>query len=255
MSLFNKNEIFLLEEIVKKNFTFKYKGSALGVFWTILSPLLMMALFTIIFSTLFKNNIVNYPVYFLSGWCLVQFFSSSIARSMDSLRGNKGILQKTPVPKYIFILGAVISEFLNFIIMIGLLVAIMIITHSPFWLTMILAIIPIFSLVIMLIGVGLIVSVLCVYYVDIKYLWTVMSLMFMYASAIFYPMDIIPEPYHSYLILNPLYWVIYQFRCFVYQGVIPDVLNIVNSLMLSFIILVFGIIIFRKYESKINMKL
>ena len=73
MRLIKKNDMFLLEEIVKKNFSSKYKESLLGVMWTILSPLLMMALFTIVFSTLFSRNIDNFAVYFLCGWCLFHF--------------------------------------------------------------------------------------------------------------------------------------------------------------------------------------
>lgn len=255
MSLIKKNEIFLLEEIVKKNFTSKYKGSVLGIFWTILSPLLMMVLFTIIFSTLFKRNIANYPVYFLSGWCLFIFFSNAIGWSMNSLRGNRNILLRTPAPKYIFILGSVLSEFLNFLIMMLLLIGIMIITHAPFyWSTIPFAIIPVLSLLIMLIGLGLILSVACVYYTDIQHLWAVVSMMFMYASCIFFPITIIPEPFRSYLALNPLYWIIDQFRCFVYSGVFPQTVDMINSILLSLIILVLGIIIFKKYESKITMK-
>lgn len=255
MNFIKKNELFLLEEVVTKNFSAKYKGSVLGIFWTVLSPLLMMALFTILFSTLFNQRIVNYPIYFLCGWCLFQFFSSSVSGSMEALRANKNILQTTAVPKYIFVLGGIISDFLNFIIMMGLLIVVMIITKSPFfWSTLPFAIIPVFSLVIMLIGLGLIVSIVCVYYTDIKYLWSVISMMFMYASAIFYPMAIIPEPFQSYLCLNPLYWVIDQFRCFVYQGIIPDIFNMVNLFILSLVIFVVGIIIFKKYENTIVLK-
>lgn len=256
MSPIKKNEIFLLEEIVKKNFTSKYKDSILGIFWTILSPLLMMLLFTIVFSTLFDRHIDNYPIYFLSGWCLFVFFSNSISSSMYALKGNKNILQRTPAPKHIFILGNIISEFLNFLIMMMLLIIIIIITHAPFyWGTMFFAIIPIFSLFIMLTGVGLIVSVACVYYTDIRHLWTVLSMMFMYASCIFYPITIVPEPFRSYLALSPLYWAINQFRCFVYWGIIPERIYIVNFVLLSLIILVCGIIIFKKYENKVTLKL
>lgn len=256
MRFIKKNDLFLLGEIVKKNFSSKYKDSVLGIFWTILSPLLMMALFTIIFSTIFGRSIEYYPVYFLSGWCLYMFFNAAIANTMDSLRGNKNILQRTPAPKYIFVLGAVISEFLNYMIMMILLVAIIIITHAPLhWLTIPFAIIPIAALFIMLIGLGLMLSVACVYYTDIRHLWSVLSLMFMYASAIFYPMEIIPEPFHSYMILNPLYWVVNQFRCFVYSGTLPQVSFVLNLVLLSLIILIFGIIIFKKYESKVAMRL
>ena len=255
MNLIKKNDIFLLEEIVKKNFSSKYKESVLGVLWTILSPLLMMALFTIIFSTIFGRNIENFPVYFLCGWCLFQFFNSSISSSMDALRGNKSILQRTPAPKYIFVLGGILSEFLNYLIMLILLVIIMFITHAPFYFPIIFcSIIPIILLFIMNVGLGLMLSIACVYYTDIRHLWTVMSMMFMYASAIFYPIDIIPEPFRGYMMLNPLYWAIDQFRCFVYQGIAPDGLNLISFLLLSLIILICGIIVFKKYEGKVVTK-
>lgn len=254
MSLINKNEIFLLEEIVKKNFYSKYKDSVLGILWTILNPLLMMALFTIIFSTIFGGNIQNFPVYFLSGWCIFMFFNGSIGVCMNSLKGNKSILQRTPAPKYVFILGSVISEFLTYIIMLFIFVGVMIVTHAEFYLpTMFFAIIPIISLVIMVTGLGFMFAVVCVYYTDVQHLWGVVGMMFMYGSAIFYPMSIIPQPFKQFLILNPLYWIIDQFRCFVY-GIFPQINYLINSLLLSLIILVFGIIVFKKYEDKLTMK-
>lgn len=255
MNLIKKNDLFLLEEIVKKNFSSKYKDSVLGIVWTILSPLLVMALFTIIFSTLFGRTIDNFAVYFLSGWCLFQFFNASISVSMNALKGNKSILQRTPAPKYIFVLGGILSEFLNYLIMLILLVIIMFITHATFHFPIIFcSIIPIILLFIMNIGLGLMVSIACVYYTDIRHLWTVMSMMFMYASAIFYPIDIIPEPFRGYIMLNPLYWAIDQFRRFFYQGIAPNGLNLINFLLLSLIILICGIIVFKKYEDKVVTK-
>ena len=255
MNFIKKNDLFLLEEIVKKNFSSKYKESVLGVLWTILSPLLMMALFTIVFSTLFSRNIDNYAVYFLCGWCLFTFFSSSISVSMDALRGNKSILQRTPAPKYIFVLGGVLSEFLNFLITLILLLIIMFITHAPFHFPILFcSIIPVILLFVMIVGLGLMLSIACVYYTDIKHLWSVISMMFMYASAIFYPIDIIPEPFRGYMMLNPLYWVIDQFRCFIYRGIVPNGINLINFLFLSLIILICGIIVFKKYEDKVVTK-
>lgn len=183
-------------------------------------------------------------------------FNAAMTSSMGSLKGNKSILQRTPVPKYIFVLGSIISEFLNFIIMLILLIIVMVITHAPFYFpTMLFSIVPIISLIIMVSGLGFMLSIICVYYTDVRHLWSVVSLMLMYASAIFYPMSIIPEPYRQYLSLNPLYWVIDQFRSCVYYGVIPQFIPVVNSLLLSLIIFVCGIIIFKKYENRIMMKL
>ena len=255
MKLFTKNELFLLEEIIKKNFVSKYKGSVLGVMWTILSPLLMMALFTIIFSTIFERNIENFPVYFLCGWCTYQFFAASISASMSSLKANQNILQRTPTSKYIFVLGGILSEFLNYVIMLMLLIGVMVVTKTPFhFLFMLFSFVPIFSMLVMVTGLGLILSIANVYYTDVQHLWSVLSMFLMYASAIFYPMSIIPEPYRQYLVLNPIYWIIDQLRCFLYHGIIPYYVYLSNSLILSFIILIVGIIIFNKYESKITMK-
>lgn len=255
MKLINENNLFLLSEIVKKNFASKYKDSVLGIFWTILNPLLMMALFTIIFSTLFSRNIDNFPVYFLCGWCLFHFFTASVGSSMTVLKRNKNILQKTPAPKYIFVLGAIIAEFLNLLIMFGLLLCIIIITHAPiYWSLIPLSLIPVASLICIVTGLGLMFSIICVYYSDVQHLWGVLSMMLMYASAIFYPMTMVPEPFYSYLILNPLYWVINQFRCFIYHGIVPEIGYIINLVLISLIILVIGIIIFKKYESKVTMQ-
>ena len=82
MNFINDNSLFLLEEIIKKNFAAKYKGSVLGILWSFLKPLLIMILLTIIFSTLFGNKIDNYPVYLLSGRCIFDFFIVATNASM-----------------------------------------------------------------------------------------------------------------------------------------------------------------------------
>ena len=255
MNLIKRNDLFLLEEIIKKNFSSKYKDSVLGIFWSVLRPLLVMIVLTIVFSTFFKSYVDNYPVYLLSGRCIYEFFLGSVGVAMNSISGNKNILQKTAAPKYVFVLGSIISEFINFIITLIILFAVMIVTHAPFNLAIMpFSIIPIFSALIMFAGLGLILSILRAYYSDIQHLWGVITMIVMYASAIFYPMEIIPEPYHSYLILNPIFWIIDQFRCFIYQETFPQMIYIINSLLLSSIILVLGIIVFKKYEKRVSMK-
>ena len=174
---------------------------------------------------------------------------------MISLKGNINILKRTAAPKLVFPLGGIISEFINFIITLIILIGVMIVTKAPFHLfTSILAIIPTISLIMMITGIGLILAVLCVYFSDIQHLWGVVTLMLMYASAIFYPMSIIPEPFHSFMILNPLYWVIDQFRHLVLWGNIPSRMNMINLVLLSAIILVLGVIVFKKYERKLTLK-
>ena len=255
MNLINRNELFLLEEIVKRNFASKYKGSVLGILWSVLRPLLIMIVLTVVFSTLFDKSIDNYPVYLLCGRCIYDFFTGSVGVAMNSISGNRNILQKTAAPKHIFILGSVLSEFINFIITVIILLGVMLVTRAPFYLSIMpLAVIPVISALILFTGVGFMLAIMRVYYTDIQHLWGVLTMMLMYASAIFYPMSIIPEPYHNILILNPIYWIIDQFRCLMYQGTIPSLHYIANSLLLSTIVLVIGIIIYKKYEKRVTMK-
>lgn len=252
MSLDYENKFFLLDEIVKKNFSSKYKDSVLGILWSVLRPLLMMGILTIVFSTFFNQWIENYPVYLLSARCIFDFFVSATNVAMVSIKVNKNILQRTAAPKHIFVIGSVISEFINFIISFLILIVVMIVTKTPFNLTILFSIIPIFSVICMIIGIGLILSIFSVYYTDIQHLWSIITLIIMYTSAIFYPMDIIPEPYHHILILNPLFWVIDQFRDLMMYGIFPNGLYLFNSVVLSVIILVVGIIIFKKFENNVT---
>lgn len=252
----NDNKIFLLEEIIKKNFAAKYKDSLLGILWSILKPLLIMIILTIIFSTLFGRTIENYPVYLLSGKIIYDFFNSGTSIAMNAIKGNKNILQRTAAPRYVFVIGSVISESLNFFITLIILIAVMIVTKAPFHIeTIPLAILPLLFLVLMITGIGSVLSILCVYYTDIKHLWSVVTMMLMYGCAIFYPMDIIPEPYHKYMILNPLFWIIDQFRDLAIYGVVPNTLNMINAFILAMTLLVFGVIVFKKFEKRITIKL
>ena len=253
--MLNENEKFLLEEIIKKNFSSKYKNSILGIFWSFLKPLLIMVLLTIIFSTLFSYSIDNFPVYYLSGKCLYDFFKLGTSSSMNSIKGNTNIIKRTATPKFIFVLGGIASEFINFIITLIILVAVMIVTNATFYFTSIFSIISILCLIMMIIGIGLILSIAYVYFSDIKHLYDIITLLLMYASAIFYPMEIIPLTFRKYMVLNPFYWIIDQFRQFVIFGNIPTTLSIINTFLISLIILVLGILIFKKYDKKVALKL
>lgn len=255
MNIINQNHLFLLHEIVKKNFSSKYKDSTLGILWSLLKPLFTMTIFTIIFSTVFGRTIVNYPVYYLVARNLLNFFNGSITSSMNALRGNRNILMQTDAPKHIFVFGAIISEFIDLLITSLLLVGVMIATHSPFYFhTIPLVIIPLISLIMMVCGISLIVSIIAVYYSDIIHLWGVVSLLILYTSALFYPMEIVKEPFHSIAILSPVFWVIDQARDYIYLGTMHSFSNTVNSLLLSLIILIFGIIVFQNYKDKVSKR-
>ena len=107
---------FLLKQLVKKDLTAKYKDSVLGILWSFFNPLLIMIVFTAIFSMLFGRSIENYPVYFLSGRLIYDFYNSATKGAMRSIKRHASLLKKIYVPKYMFSVSAVCYEFVNFLI-------------------------------------------------------------------------------------------------------------------------------------------
>ena len=245
---------FLLKQLVKKNLTSKYKDSVLGILWSFFNPLLIMIVFTAIFSMLFGRNIDNYPVYFLSGRLLYDFFSAGSKGAMNSIKRNSGILKKIYVPKYMFAISAVCYEFINFLISFVILFGVMIVTGAPFYPTLLLSIIPIALLFILVFGLGLILSVCNTYFSDIGYLYNVFTLVLMYSSALFYPIEVVPARIQILFTLNPVYTAISTFRECVY-GVVPDMFSIAYLGAFAVTVLLVGIILFKMYEKKLSLEL
>lgn len=249
------SENFLLKQLIRKNFTSKYKDSVLGVLWSFLHPLIHMAILTAIFSTIFSKSIENFPVYFMAGRCVLDFFNAGTKSAMTSIKKNRGILQKIYVPRYIFALGSICSEFLNFLMSMIVMIAIMIATQAPFYPLSIFAIIPIATLFILIIGVGLILAIVCTKFTDIEYLYKIFTSLLTYACAIFYPISIVPQPVRGYMELNPIYGIIAQFREFVMFGRFPSKKIMITSFVFSLIIFIIGVIIFRRNQEKITLEL
>lgn len=246
---------FLLKQLVKRDLTSKYKDSVLGILWSFFNPLLIMLVFTAIFSMLFGQDIQNYPVYFLSGRIIYDFYNSGTKGAMNSIRRNAALLKKIYVPKYMFSVSAICYEFVNFLITFVILFGVMLITGAPFHLTSIFAIVPIIFLVLLIFGVGLILAVCNTYFSDIGYLYNVFLLLLMYSSALFYPMEIVPAKVQIIFSLNPVYAAISCFRESVVYGVMPNMGTLAYLATFSIATLLIGILLFNIYEKKLALEL
>ena len=244
---------FLLKELVKKNLTSKYKDSVLGILWSFFNPLLTMLVFTAIFSMLFGRNIANYPVYYLAGRLAFDFFNHGTKGAMNSIRRNSNILKKIYVPKHMFAVSSVCYEFVNFLISFAILFGVMIITGAPFHPTLLFSIVPIVLLVILVFGVGFILAVCNTYFSDIGYLYNVFTLVLLYASAMFYPIEIVPSQVQFIFTLNPVYCAMSCFRQCVY-GTLPDFTMVLYLAVFAFTTLGIGILLFNIYEKRLALE-
>ncbi|WP_295722497.1 ABC transporter permease [uncultured Methanobrevibacter sp.] len=250
-----KSYKFLLTELIKKDVQSKYKDSVLGLFWSFLNPLLQMIVLTIVFSTFFSRSIPNFPVYLLTGRLILDLFAKGTSGAMTSIKINKAIVQKIYVPKYMFPLGSICAEFINYLISLIVLVLVMIVTGQEFYFTIIYAVIPIFLVLILTIGVGLILTTLATYFTDINYLWKVVTMMLTYLSAVFYPIDIVPKRFLIFFKLNPIYSAIASCRACILYDSFPEIKMLLYLAACAFISLILGLIIFYKYQDEFILRI
>ncbi|KJS77130.1 MAG: ABC transporter [Desulfotomaculum sp. BICA1-6] len=241
---------YLLTILVKKDIKKKYKDSVLGILWSLLNPMLNMIIITIVFSTLFNRHIDNFPVYVLSGMMTFEFFSSGTNSSMNSIITSANLIKKVYIPKYIFTLSKTISSFIFFLVSLIVLAIIMLFTKANVNLNLLYAPIYLLLLFIFTCGISLILSTIIVFFRDIEHLYGVFVRALMYASAIFYPAEIIPPKYQFILTLNPIYHFIEGFRFAVYYGLPLNYKNLLICFVIASISMIVGILVFEKNQDK-----
>lgn len=216
---------YLLGELAKKNIKLKYRRSYLGILWTLIEPLLTMIVLSVVFGELLGRDRqdptfdgVPFPVYVLTGRLLYSFFSSSTNSAMKSIRANGGMIKKVYVPKYMYPLSGILSNFAIFVISLVVLVGVMVFFlakgsyGAPMNGYMFLSLIPLLNLLLLSIGAGLTLATLCVFFRDIEYLWSVLLMLIMYCSAIFYFASSLSPAKQTLIKVNPLFGIIYNFR-------------------------------------------
>ena len=238
------------KEIVKRDFKKKYYKSFLGIIWTILNPLLMMVVITIVFSTLFKRQIPYFPVYYLIGYIFLSFNNISTSQALNSILSNNGLIKKIYVPQYIFPISCVIIQLITLIISLIPLVLVMLLIHVPFTPYILLLPIPIFYVFLFSTGLSLILSAYGTFLRDLTYLYGIITLIWTYLTPVFYPIEIIPQAFRFFWNLNPLYIYVTIARTLVLDGKLPDPTLLIAGLCFSVLTLITGAVIFREKKKK-----
>ena len=241
---------FLIRQLVSRDFKTKYKRSVLGVFWSFLNPLLTMGVQYVVFSTIFKSNIENFPAYLLIGIVSFNFFSEATGMALSSITGNAGLITKVYVAKYIYPLTRVISSLVNLSISLIPLILVCILTGVNFSPASLLAVYFLFCLVVFSLGLGLLLASSMVFFRDTQFLWGVLSMIWVYLTPIFYPESILPEKLQIVLHCNPLYHLIKSERMCIMSGLSPEPVVYVRCAAMAIAMLVFGALVFRKSQDK-----
>ena len=203
----------LIHELVSRDLKVKYRRSFLGYIWSILNPLLMMLLQSIIFSYMFRNDIPNFPLYLICGNTLFTFFNET-------------------------------TSMFSFVA----LLLVMIFTRATFYWTIFLSWLPLVLLFFFSCGLGLLLSALAVYFRDMMHLYSILTMGWMYATPLFYPITALPETLQKLMKLNPLYHYINLFRNLMMYGNIPGPNTWIACIFCAVASMAIGLLVFRKLQ-------
>jgi ABC-2 type transport system permease protein len=234
---------YLLIQLTRRDILARYKRSILGVAWTMLNPLGMMIILSIVFSQLFKT-VHAYPAYLLCGLIAWNFFAQGTNAAMSGLVWGGSLIQRIYIPRSAFGISAIGTALINLMISVIPLLLVMLITKSPLTATILFLPIPIFFLACFTLGIGLILSTMAVYFPDVAEMYQIVLLAWFYFSPVIYPEEIIPAAYLPFYHLNPMYYLIRIFRLPIYDGRIPGWEEILPAALCGIGVLLFGWIFF-----------
>jgi ABC-type polysaccharide/polyol phosphate export permease len=249
------SEIFryreLLRNLIERDIKKRYKRSALGFLWVMLDPLLMMLIFYIVFAGLFGKAVGNYAAYVITGIIMWQLFAQGTKVSSTAFIHNRNLISKIHLPTAIFPIAIVGSSVVHFIFsLIPLFIIILFSGTIPSYylplLPVTIALIVIFSM-----GISLTISTLTVFFHDVLYIYDVILIGWMYLSAIFYPVAILPQKFQTLISLNPLYHYISLFRACIYDTTLPVMEHLMFGTAFAVISFAMGWTIYHQNRDKI----
>lgn len=242
----------LLQVLVSRNLKVRYRGSILGVYWSLLNPLLMTGVYTAIFGTAFAayygNSLLNYVLAVFTGLVVINFFSACTTQALWSVVSNGALLNKISLPTSVFPTSMVAANVFQFIVGVLPLLVIMTLINSRSLLNVLVLFLPLISLALVCLGIGLLTSSLFVFFRDLPYFYELTVFVLWLSSPIFYPAAIVPASVRSFLILNPLLPVIESIRQITLSGMHPDFHLIAQALLTGIIFWAIGFSCFRAWR-------
>lgn len=241
---------FIISSLVSKDFKLKYRRSILGIVWSVLNPLLMMCVLTAVFSTFFRFQIENYPFYLILGNTLFAFAMDASGGAMESIVGSASLLRKVKLDKIVFPIEKVLFQLINFAVsLIAVAIVMLFMQIQPTWNLFLLPLLLFFTSLFSL-GLGLVLATLAVFFKDVMHIWGVIRTAWMYATPLFYPIDILPSWMMHIEAFNPMYHYVAYFRDIALYGTTPGLVE--NAICGGFAVatFVFGFITFKAFQRK-----
>lgn len=245
------NHGFLLNNLILRDFKIRYRNMSLGIFWSLLNPLVLMGVLSFIFTKIFPNNTVkDYYLVVLCGLVVFNFFSIAWQAGTGSIYSNTGLVKRVPMPRELLPVSTVLANGLHFLIQIGLLILLTLAAGygvNVYWLVL-----PvIFGLeVVFVCGLCLITSALDVYFRDMRYVVESGNTVLFWVVPIFYTFSMIPHQYRAVYQYNPIAAVVLACRMILLRNQMPPTALLIKLTLVSFLFLAAGFLVFGRLKRK-----
>lgn len=249
-----KQYAFVIRELTSREIKRRYARSYLGILWSVLSPLLYMAVMSLIFSKMFSRSIDKFPLYYLTGNIFYSLFTTATNSAMTALVDNKMLLIKAKLPKQTFVLSRMYTALVNFGYTCIAYALMLIVFRAQISLKSLLFIPDVALMMALSMGVGYILSIVYVFFADIHYLYNIFTTLLMYLSAVFYPLESLSENLQAVIRMNPVYLSIYIARECVVYGRLPELSAWIILSVEALAIFSLGYLVFRKNQNKVMAK-
>lgn len=230
----------LIFQLVRRDVVTRYKRSILGIAWTMLQPLGIMVVLSLVFSNLF-SSVRGYPTYILSGLIAWTFFSQTTNAIISQTVWGGELFRRIYLPRTSFAVSSIGTGLVNVVLSLVPLLVIMLLTGNSIHLSILFIPFVLLFLAAFTLGVGLIISTLAVFFPDVSEMYQIVLLAWMYLTPIIYPEEIIPQAYRFWLFnLNPMYHLVKIFRMPLYDGILPDWRTLLVGTVVSLLTLIVG---------------
>jgi len=248
-----KRDVFILRQLVGKDFKLKYRRSVLGIAWSVLNPLLMMLVMAAVFGSFMRfsdPSIGNYAVYLILGNTAFQLMSDSTTAGMNAIIDASSLLKKVRVNKYVFPVQKVLFAGLNYVFSLIAVALVMVVERVP--LTPLALLMPVCVALLMLfcVGVSLLLSAVSVFFRDVIHLWSVVLTAWTYATPLFYPESIMPEWMRALEKFNPMYDYVTFIRDVMLWQQLPSATTVAMCVGFAVVACAVGYLVFKRSEHR-----
>jgi ABC-2 type transport system permease protein len=239
----------ILWDMSKKQLRLKYVGSRLGIWWAVVTPLVLAASINFVFTKALNVNMPNYTFFILSGLMPWLFFSASLTEATNSFITQVSISRQAVFPREFMPFSTVLANFINFLIGLIFLIPLFIIL-DPKILWFLLFLFPIMMLhLIFVLGLGILFSLVNVFFRDLSHFLSIAFMIWFWITPIFYSLDALSSPYREICMLNPMSYYVILYQAVLFKAKVPPASLMLTASLISLSTFIIGYILFIKKES------